>query len=398
MLALQLAWRFLEEGRTQTLLILAGVTIGVAAYVFITATMNGVQENMIAQTLGSQAHVVVLDEPAPPRPLVPAPRGGLVLRQVEPPEPRPTPFDQWQRVVQQAEQTPGVVHACPKVTGAALAVRGGAQRAVELIGADPGRFARIVDVPGRMVAGTYRPDAEQAVLGATLAEDLGARVGRTVRVRTEFGEANLRVVGVFAIGSEAVDGRWVLTSLRTAQSLLGRPGDITSIDLTVDDLFDADTVAARVATRTGRTAESWISRNGALLNALSAQSQSTALIRAFTLLAVAMGIASVLAVTVVQRRGQIGILRAMGVRSAVVLRVFLWQGALLGLGGAVSGIILGALVANGLERVVPFSIDVDATTAGTALGISLLTGLLAAAWPARQAARLDPAVAIRGDG
>ncbi len=211
-----------------------------------------------------------------------------------------------------------------------------------------------------------------------------------MRVRTEFGEANLRVVGVFAIGSEAVDGRWVLTSLRTAQSLLGRPGDITSIDLTVDDLFDADTVAARVATRTGRTAESWISRNGALLNALSAQSQSTALIRAFTLLAVA--------VTVVQRRGQIGILRAMGVRSAVVLRVFLWQGALLGLGGAVSGIILGALVANGLERVVPFSIDVDATTAGTALGISLLTGLLAAAWPARQAARLDPAVAIRGDG
>jgi len=223
-------------------------------------------------------------------------------------------------------------------------------------------------------------------------------VGRTIRVRTEVGEANLRVAGLFELGAASVDGAWVVTSLREAQSLLGRPGDITAIDATVDDLFGADRVAARVAATTGRTAESWIGRNGALLSALSAQSQSTLLIRAFTLLAVAMGIASVLAVTVVQRRGQIGILRAMGVRSGVVLQVFLWQGFLLGLGGAVLGTAFGALIGKGLERVVPFDIVVDLPTAGTAAAISLATGLLAAAWPARTAARMDPAAAIRGDG
>jgi len=97
-------------------------------------------------------------------------------------------------------------------------------------------------------------------------------------------------------------------------------------------------------------------------------------------------------------RGQIGILRAMGVRASVVLQVFLWQGLLLGLGGAVLGTLMGGMAGKGLERVVPFDIVVDLPTAATAAAISLSTGLLAAAWPARTAARMDPAAAIRGDG
>lgn len=398
MLALQLAWRFLREGRVQSLLILAGATVGVAAFVFITATMQGVQANLIATTLGSQAHLVVLDEEPPPRP-VRVPRDGeLVLRQVVRPEPRQRPFDQWQRVVQQVEGTPGVVAVCPKVSGAALALRGGGRQAVQLIGADPDRLRRIIDLPGAMVDGVYRPDAEQAVIGAGLAEELGLTLGRTMRVRTDAAEANLRVVGVFALGTNVVDDTWVVTSLRTAQSLLGRPGDITTIDATVDDLFGADAVADRVADRTGLTVESWIDRNGSLLQGLSAQDQSTTLIRVFTLLAVAMGIASVLAVTVVQRRGQIGILRAMGVRASVVLQVFLWQGALLGLGGAVLGTVLGALAGRLLARVVPFDIVVDLPAALTAAAVSLTVGIASALWPARTAARMDPSAAIRGDG
>lgn len=398
MLPLQLAWRFLREGRTQSLLILAGVAIGVAAYVFITATMTGVQDNLIARTLGSQAHLTVLNEVVDPTPVLEAPAGRRVLRQVVPPEPRQTPFDQWQRALERLEATDGVVHAAPVLTGPGLAVRGGSQQAVEIRGADPARLRHIVDIPAALVDGVYRPGAEQAVLGVGIARELGLSVGSPLRLRTDSGEAQVRVVGLFELGSDAVDGRWVVVSLRAAQTLLGRPGDVSAIEATVEDLFAADVVATRAAARTGLPVESWIDRNASLLTALSAQEQSTVLIRVFTLLAVAMGIASVLAVTVVQRRGQIGILRAMGVRARVVLQVFLWQGALLGVGGAVLGTGLGALAALFLERVVPFDIIVDGWTALTALGISVATGLLAAVWPARQAARMDPARAIRGDG
>lgn len=398
MLAYQLAVRFLREGRVQSALILAGVTIGVAAYVFITATMQGVQANLIDKTLGSQAHLTVLDEEPDPRPVYRASGGELVLRDVVQPEPRQRPFDQWQLAVERVATTPGVKDVCPKVTGAALAVRGGAQQAVQIIGADPGQLERIVDLPGHLVEGVFRPQADQVVIGSELADDLGVKLGRTIRIRTDTGESNLRVVGLFALGNSGVDGSWVVTSLRTGQSLLGRPGDITAIDATVDELYAADAIATEVAERTGLTAESWQARNASLLSALSAQDQSTLLIRVFTLLAVAMGIASVLAVTVVQRRGQIGILRAMGIRSSVILAVFLWQGALLGIGGAVLGTLLGGLAGSLLSRVVPFTIVVDARTAGLAAAISLTTGLLASAWPARTAAKMDPAAAIRGDG
>lgn len=397
-LALQLAWRFLKEGRTQSLLILAGVSIGVAAYVFITATMQGVQANLIGKTLGSQAHIIVLDEPVDPAPLFEAPPGTLVLREVVRPEPRQRPFDQWQRALERVEATPGVRDVVPKVAGSALAVRGGAQQAIQVIGADPARLARIVDLPGHLVDGVYRPASDQVVIGSELADDLGLEVGSTFRVRTESGDAQVRLVGVFELGNAAADSTWVVVSLRTAQSLLGRPGDITSIEATVDDLFAADTIADRVERRTGKTVSSWQERNASLLAGLSAQDQSTLMVRAFTLLSVAMGIASVLAVSVVQRRGQIGILRAMGVRQSVILGVFLWQGTLLGVVGAFVGVGLGAAVAQLLARVVPFDIVVDAPTAATALAISLSTGLLAAAWPARTASRMDPAAAIRGDG
>ncbi|MFK7927982.1 MAG: ABC transporter permease [Myxococcota bacterium] len=398
MLPLQLAWRFMTEGRTQTMLILAGVTIGVAAYVFITATMAGVQQNLLDKTLGAQAHLSVLNEDAPPEPIFSSDSDRLILRQVVLPEPRRRPFDQWQLALTRMEATPGVTAACPTLAGAGLAVRGGSELAIEIVGADPTRLATIIDLPGNMVAGDYRPGSEQVVIGQGLANDLGIGVGSPLRLRTQTTDAQVRVVGLFNLGSDAVDSRWVVMSLRGAQSILGQPGDISRIDGTVEQIFSVDDVAARVRKSTGRDVESWIDRNGSLLTALSAQDQSTLLIRAFTLLAVAMGIASVLGVSVVQRRGQIGILRAMGVRARVVLMVFLWQGALLGIGGAILGTGVGALVGFGLAQVVPFNIVVDLQTAITATLISLATGLLAALWPARTAALMDPAAAIRGDG
>jgi lipoprotein-releasing system permease protein len=240
------------------------------------------------------------------------------------------------------EATDGVVATCPKVSGSALAYRGAAEEAVKVVGADADRLRQIVDLRANLVDGTYRLGGDEAVIGTTLAEKLGARTGDPIRVRSADRESVLRIAGIFDVGSEMVNGRWVVTSLRNAQTLLGRIGDITEIDVRVAEVYEAEGIAREIE----------------------------AMIRIFVLLAVAMGIASVLSVTVVQRRGQIGILRAVGTSRRIVLAVFLWQGLLFGLVGALLGTGVGAVAGELIEASALFDITVTPRLLFTALTVS----------------------------
>lgn len=395
-LALHLAWRFLREGRAQSILILAGVTIGVAAYVFVSSIIASLQRDLLSRTLGTQAQIVV----SPPEPEARALREDdtLIARRVEPPEPRRRRFDGWLRHVRALETTEGVSAVCPKVAGPALAGRGAAERAVLVVGADPSRLREIVDLASKMKDGAYRTGGDQALVGDGLADELGLRLGAPFHVTTDRGPTTLRVAGIFDSGAASLDDGWVVTSLRTAQTITGRPGDVTELDLRVDDVYEAESIAASIEARTGLEAVSWMERNRDLLTALKSQDQSSTMIRVFVMLAVAMGIASVLVVSVVQRRGQIGILRAIGASQRLVLGVFLLQGAIFGVIGALFGVALGAAFAKGLGNVTLFAIELEASILIGAASISLATGLVSALLPARRAARLDPAAAIRGDG
>jgi lipoprotein-releasing system permease protein len=263
---------------------------------------------------------------------------------------------------------------------------------------DPVRYQRIIPIGDDIIAGSLRVGAGDAVIGRLLADDLGARAGDKFRlVAGEGRETQLNIAGIFEFGVRELDQRYVYLDLKQTQSLLDLPGGVTVIDLTVNDLFSADTVAARVAQLTGLKAESWMQSNAQLMNALTSQSLSTAMISFFVALSVAFGIASVLSISVVQRTREIGILRAMGTRRGQLLKVFLVQGAVLGFGGSA----LGAFAGYGLVWVFNtfgpklFYIPVAPILVPMAMGIATLTGTLAAATPARRASHLDPVVAIR---
>jgi len=154
---------------------------------------------------------------------------------------------------------------------------------------------------------------------------------------------------------------------------------------------------------TGVEADSWIVTNAQFFAAISAQIIANTTIRFFVALAIAFGIAAVLIVSVVQKSKEIGILRAMGASRGQVLRVFLLQGAVMALVGSLLGSALSLAflalfhrIARNPDGTVMFLIEIDAPLLlVTAVGATLV-GLLAAALPARLAARLDPAVAIRG--
>lgn len=388
-------------------LIIAGAATGVAVMVFISSLITGLQETIIERTLGSQAQIVVRPPDEIVRELL-ASRSTddvVVVSRVERPAQRIQSIDQWQRVDRQLQRMPGIVAVSPMASGSAFAVRGNASRSVALIGIEPERHTRVVPIDEHLVAGRYTLEDTDALIGTELANDLGASLGSRIRVTTADERAQMFTVrGIFDLGVQDLNERWVVVSLRNAQTLLDLASGASNIDLKVDAIFEADRIADRIERQTGLEAESWMERNSELLVALRSQNASSAIIQLFVMLAVAMGIASVLIVSVVQRSRQIGILRAIGATRGRVLRIFLIQGGVVGLVGSFFGSILGAALAKlftGLARgpagEPTFPVVLDARLFLTTFAIATAVGLVAAYLPARRASRLDPAVAIRHD-
>lgn len=397
-----LALRFLRAGRMQTALIVAGTTVGVAVIIFITALVNGLQESLATRTLSTQAHITVRAPDDAPTPVLNG-NDGSVLAHVEPRVQRLRSIDQWQRVFRELPGQPRVVDISPIATGSGFAFRGNASKSIALIGVDPERYNRIVKIAEKLVAGAYRLAPGEALIGTELAKDLGAAVGDRVRVHSSEGRDDIfRVTGIFDLGVKDLNRRWVVMPLRSAQSLLDLPGGVTHIDLTVDDIFVAEEVAQRIASQTGLTAESWMAVNTQLLTAFKNQTMTTRTVRLFLVLIVALGIASVLVVSVVQKQREIGILRAIGASSGRIMRVFLIQGGVVGGVGALLGSALASLMVYGASFALRqddgaplISGQIEASYYLTAAAVAIITGLLAAVAPARRAARLDPVEAIR---
>ena len=392
-----IALKFLRESRSQTALILVGIAVGVSVIVFITALIAGLQDNIIDRTLGTQAHIKV-QAPDEANRIVPAASGVVQLVLEDKRAQRLRSINNWQQVVTQLDGLDDVTAVSPVLSGPAFARRGVALESVALVGIDVARYQQIIPIADDIVAGTFRVGAGDAVIGKLLAEDLGLRVGD--KLRLDAGRDAVTVVnvaGIFELGVRELDSRYVYLDLKQAQTLLGLPGGVTVIDVTVRDIFAADGVAARIGRLTGLKSESWMQTNAQLMNALTSQSLSTNMISVFVALSVAFGIASVLSVSVVQRTREIGILRAMGTTQGQMLWVFLIQGALFGLAGSAIGSAAGYALVWAFNTLGPglFFIPVSASLVPIAMAIATVTGVISAALPARRAARLDPVVAIR---
>lgn len=394
------ALRYLREGRVQTVLILSGVTAGVAVIVFLTHLITQLQEAIIERTLGSQAHIVIRPpEEVALRSRSPADTAAIVQPRAQ----RLRSVDQWEAIVRLAGATPGVVAVSPVVSGAGFAIRGTASRAIALVGADAERYRRIVRMDEYIVRGRFETSGTNGVIGVELARDLGVTLGDRIRVVTPEGrDEQVTIVGLFDIGNRDLNRRWVFVTIRLAQSLLDLAGGVSNIDLSVDEIFAADRIARRLQAQTGLTADSWMTTNAQLLSALQNQSVSNGLIRGFVIAIVAVGIASVLVVSVVQKQREIGILRAMGASPPRIMLVFLVQGGVYGLLGSVLGVALSVGLLHFFSRVYRnadgtplFTVELNTTIMFSACAIALLVGLLSAVLPARRAARMDPVQAIR---
>lgn len=376
-----LALRFLREGRLPSVLILAGVSVGVAVTVFLSALIGGLQSSLIQKTLGSQPHVIVRSN---------GKDAGATF-----------PLDA--KTLDTIAETPGVTQAAPVLSLPAFAVQGESSKSLVVRGVDPARFAGVIDLQSKLKAGTYSLTGGDMLIGADLANELSLSTGDMLTLLAPDGKrAAFTVTGIYDLGNKDINLRWAFVGLGAAQSFFGKADQVTSIEAKVADIFTADSTAATIALRTGLTAESWSQQNAELMTGLKSQSASSYMIQFFVIMAVALGIASVLVVSVVQKSKEIGILKAMGASTGRITRIFLIQGGVVGVTGSLLGAAMGiglsvlfVTFAKGADGQPLFPANVDAVLILRSALIATVVGLLAAVAPARRAAKLEPAEVIR---
>jgi lipoprotein-releasing system permease protein len=397
------AVRFLYEGRLQTLFIIGGIAIGVGVIVFMSAMLAGLEANFLKRVLTTQPQIQVVAMDQVARPLRdPAHETEDAI--IQKPTQRVVSIDQWQSILHQLRSQPDILAVSPTVAGSAFAIRGEASRSVTLTGIEPDTYFEIVKIPDYLVSGDTRLTSEMIMIGVELANDLGAKVGDKLNVSSALGgKQTLTVSALLDFGNKGANQRSTFVALRTAQSLLGMIGGVTTLDITVQDIYAAEIIAQHIASSNKVVADSWIKTNAQFFTAVQAQKSTNTLIRLFVGLSVAFGIAAVLVVSVIQRSKEVGILRAMGTTRGQIMRVFLLQGGLLGFAGSIGGAVFGAIAlfywhalarqADGSEL---FPLILEKKLFVYTAVLATLTGLLAATAPALRAAKLDPVVAIRG--
>ncbi|HEY5465962.1 MAG TPA: FtsX-like permease family protein, partial [Clostridia bacterium] len=257
-------------------------------------------------------------------------------------------------------------------------------------------------------SGAMPAKAGEVLIGSALADEIGIGPGDKLQIANPQGDkADWVVSGVFDLKVAALNKTWIVSDLNTVRSMFDRASSmerLTSIEMQVTDVFSADVVAAGISTSlpAGLAVTDWKAQNAELLSGLAGQSASSYMIQVFVLLAVALGIGAVLAVSVVQKSRQLGILKAMGIQDRAASLIFLFQGVILGLAGSAVGVAMGIGLSYAFSTfvqnpdgtpLVPFLLDIKF------IALSVVTALLAATVaalvPARASSRLNPIEVIR---
>ncbi|HHT19965.1 MAG TPA: ABC transporter permease [Tissierellia bacterium] len=381
-LAFSIARRFLRASKGQTFLIALGIAIGVSVQIFIGSLIQGLQIDLINTTIGSQSQITITSRT----------EDKLI-----------DDYERWQPVV--AETDPSLRSVTPIAQGQALLVFDDENYSVLVRGLDFDSAEGIYQLSNRLVSGEMPSTELELLVGQDLAEEAGIKVGDLISFLTNVGqETTATVSGLFDLETASLNKTWVITDLASAQGLFDYDEKITAIEMQLEDVFAADTVAEALHSRLGDglSVNHWKADNIALLSGLNGQSISSYMIQVFVMISVLLGIASVLAITVIQKSRQIGILKAMGIRDSKASLIFLFQGLLLGIAGAILGILLGLGLAYAFTRfalspdgtpIVPLVIDPGFIALSALFAITVST--LAALIPARKSSQLNPIEVIR---
>ena len=398
----KVAARYLRSGGVQSLLVGLGVAVGIVAFTFIAALINGLEISLTNDVIGNLAHVT-LEPPEQVPKLLEEIDGREALVSVQRSNDRRQEIEGWRPIFERLLREPDVVSVAPSVTGSGFARRGEKVQPLTIIGNLPQTGSAIVDLEGNVVRGAYELGSEDVLVGVELARELGLEVGQRMRVSSDRGrERVLRVRGVFDLESGSLNERVAYVDLNTAQSLFDLEGSVSRFELKVQDIYDAPRVADRLQAITALEAKDWIEENARLQSALRAQGSTGTLIKIFSLAAILVGVASTLLLAAVRRRAEIGILRSFGVSKRQVSAIFVLQGLGVGLAGSVVGALGGwsfcwllLKLTLGPDGEPALPVEPAAGEYGRAIVLATVASVIAAILPARAAANVDPVEVIQ---
>ena len=385
-LAFRIALRFLSSNKGQTILIALGIAIGISVQIFIGSLIEGLQISLLDTTIGSASHITIMADE------------------------KNAPVDDYQDIMKIIEsQFDNIIHVSPTITrGSFISVNDDTPQ-VLFRGFDISRAESIYTFSSALSENSRMPETgtNEIIIGSKLAQDFKIGIGDSVDVvtsATAYMPAN--VVGTFDLGVAAINDSWVVGNLAFAkEAFYYDDNQVISIEMQTKEPFEADVIAddLRIAL-SGRNIiiENWKSQNEQLLSGLSGQTTSSLIIQIFVVISVVLGIASVLAITVLQKSRQIGILKAMGINDKTSSLVFLFQGAMLGVIGGLMGIVIGLGL---LVAFTTFALNPDGTPVVPIFinyGFMALSGFIAVAAsttasivPAIKSSKLSPMEVIK---
>lgn len=398
--------RYLKAKRKQSfislisLISVAGVTVGVMALIVVLAVMTGFTSEFRDKILGINSHVVVQD------------LGGTL------PDYRTTAAT--------IANIPGVVGVTPYIYSQAMLTGGAGGTGAVLRGLDPASATSVLDLNRHMVRGTIdalnpangNQGLPGIILGKELANQLQVMVGDRVKLLSAAGPLTpmgvlpkikvCQVVGIFDTGMYEYDSSLAYVSLATAQDFFNLGDAVHGLEVKVADIDTAAEIARRIerVLGPGYLAKDWMRMNRNIFSALKLEKTALSVIMTLVVLVAAFNIVSTLIMVVMEKTKDIAILKSMGATSGSIMRIFMYEGLVIGFTGTILGIAGGLTLCEILSRyhfiklpdvypvstlpvkVLPFDVALIALSA-------VLITFLATLYPSYQAAKIDPAVALR---
>jgi len=386
-----------------SLISVSGIALGVAALIVVLSVMNGFQKEVLGRMLSVVAHIEIYNA-----------RGSM---------------PNWQATLQEALKNPAVRGAAPFAEASGMLISNGVMKPAMLRGVLPQEESKVSDVPGKIVEGSFdalRAGEMNIVLGIELARSLALKVGDKVTLATapNGGAAgamaprmvNFSLVGVFEAGHFEYDSSLAFVHIADAQAV-ARLDAPTGLRLRIADLYDAP----RVAHELGRSMPGdsllldWGKHNPTWFAAVQSQKKMMFIILVLIIAVAAFNLVATLAMTVTDKQADIAILRTLGSSPRSIMKIFMIQGALIGIAGTATGVAAGVLLALNIDVIIPFieralgiqflSKDIYFISAlpsdlrwpdvfgiaGVAIGLAFLATL----YPSFAASRVKPAQALR---